>query len=178
MAYNKGKKILTGFYLNSRQPIDTRLAVDTLAERNKLITDRVAYDGLQVYVRETKELYLLIDYLKSTWYTIGARPNPTTYVREFDTMNNVNEKLDIFRVGNTNLWYFQVTKAEHQLTSPYVANVLAKMPSVESAQDIGETYSNILVDTEVYSSGLVKVYFNSTATSNPQIKGKLILKGV
>lgn len=53
----KGIAVAGGFKLQAEAPIDARYVVDTIAERDELVTIKAAYDGLDVFVKATKKKY-------------------------------------------------------------------------------------------------------------------------
>lgn len=77
-ADKKGITVASGFKLQAQSPIDARFSVDTIAERDELVTIKAAYPGLQVYVAAEKKTYR---YDGSAWaeMTAGAAyTHPTT----------------------------------------------------------------------------------------------------
>lgn len=58
--YGKGIPVASGFDLGSPQPIDHRLTKATIAQRNSIPVN-ILYDGISVYVEETKKDYRWID---------------------------------------------------------------------------------------------------------------------
>lgn len=77
-ADKKGIAVASGFKLQAQAPIDARFVVDTIADRDELVTINAAYEGLNVYVTATKKEY---QYNGSGWVekTTGASyVHPTT----------------------------------------------------------------------------------------------------
>lgn len=62
--YGKGIKIASGFDLSAKSPLDNRTVVNTIAERDAHIIGNRVYEGMRVYVKETKRDYLFDG---STW---------------------------------------------------------------------------------------------------------------
>lgn len=56
-AEKNGIAVASGFKLQAEAPIDARFSVDTIAERDELVTIHAAYEGLGVYVKATKTKY-------------------------------------------------------------------------------------------------------------------------
>lgn len=56
-ADKKGIVVASPFKLQADTPLDVRERVDTIAERDALVTDGVAFEGLTVYVKATKTRY-------------------------------------------------------------------------------------------------------------------------
>lgn len=67
----KGIAVASGFKLQAQTPIDARFMVDTIVERDELVTIKAAYPGLSVFVKATGKKYL---YNGTTWVeqTTGA----------------------------------------------------------------------------------------------------------
>ena len=70
--FNKGIPLANGFSLGAKSPLDTRDTQDTIADRDKLVTDNLAYEGMKVYVKDDKKLYILKDLDNNTWEEVGA----------------------------------------------------------------------------------------------------------
>ena len=62
--YGKGIKIASGFDLSAKSPLDNRTVVNTITERDAHIIGNRVYEGMRVYVKETKRDYLFDG---STW---------------------------------------------------------------------------------------------------------------
>lgn len=56
-ADKKGIALTSGFKLQAETPLDARLQVQTLAERDELVTIHAAYEGMNVYVIDEKKTY-------------------------------------------------------------------------------------------------------------------------
>ena len=54
----KGINLASGFKLQAESPLDVRSVVDTIAERDALVTIHAAYEGIRVYVKATKLIYV------------------------------------------------------------------------------------------------------------------------
>ena len=63
-ADKKGIVVASPFKLQAESMLDVRQQVDTLTERNELVTIKAATAGLRVYVKETKKSYV---YNGTTW---------------------------------------------------------------------------------------------------------------
>ena len=67
-----GIGVASGFKLQAKAPIDPRQVVDTIDDRDALITENGAYEGMQVYVKADKKTYLLKDLAAGTWKELGS----------------------------------------------------------------------------------------------------------
>ena len=56
-ADKKGIALAGGFKLQAESPLDTRQQVDTIEERDELVTLHAAWEGMQVYVKAVKKTY-------------------------------------------------------------------------------------------------------------------------
>lgn len=66
--FGKGIQLAGGFDLGAKSPLDSRLIVKTLEERDLHVTSNRAYEGMLVYVDENKKTYQLVD---NTWVEFG-----------------------------------------------------------------------------------------------------------
>jgi len=57
----KGTILNQSFKLQAEKPLDLRLVVDTIADRDALVEENGAYEGMSVYVKADKANYQLID---------------------------------------------------------------------------------------------------------------------
>ena len=67
-----GITVASGFKLQAKTPIDGRLVVDTIADRNALVTENGAYEGMVVYVKADNTLYKLDGTTNSDWSAVGG----------------------------------------------------------------------------------------------------------
>ena len=56
-ANKKGIALAGGFKLQSEAPLDARMQVDTIADRDELVTIHAAWEGMKVYVKADKTSY-------------------------------------------------------------------------------------------------------------------------
>ena len=59
--FGKGIGLAAGFDLGAQKPLDSRLAVNTIAERDAHVTENRAFEGMIVFVDETKLNYQLVN---------------------------------------------------------------------------------------------------------------------
>lgn len=74
----KGIAVASGFKLQAEAPIDARFVVDTVEERDELVTIKAAYAGLDVFVKSAGKKYL---YTGSDWIEVATGAgyvHPTT----------------------------------------------------------------------------------------------------
>ena len=58
--FGKGIGLAAGFDLGAQKPLDARIAVNTVAERDAHVTENRAYEGMIVYVAEDNMTYQLV----------------------------------------------------------------------------------------------------------------------
>ena len=66
--FGKGITVASGFDLGAKAPLDSRLTVKTIEERNAHVSGNRAYEGMLVYVEADKKTYQLID---GAWEEFG-----------------------------------------------------------------------------------------------------------
>ena len=66
--FGKGITVASGFDLGAKAPLDSRLTVNSISERNAHVTNNRAYEGMLVYVAEDRKTYQLID---NSWVEFG-----------------------------------------------------------------------------------------------------------
>lgn len=66
--FGNGITVASGFDLGAKSALDSRLTAKTLADRDAHVTGNRAYEGMIVYVEETKKTYQLID---NAWVEFG-----------------------------------------------------------------------------------------------------------
>lgn len=67
-----GIGVASGFKLQAKAPLDARLVVDTIADRDLLVTENGAYEGMVVYVKADHTLYKLDGTTVADWSAIGG----------------------------------------------------------------------------------------------------------
>ena len=63
--FSKGITVASGFGLQALAPLDVRSIVETIEDRNSLITDNAAPEGLVVYVKEVHAAFVRTDAMPS-----------------------------------------------------------------------------------------------------------------
>ena len=64
VEFGKGIGVASGFDLGAKAPLDSRITVATIADRDAHVTGNRAYEGMLVYVEADKTLY---QYVNSSW---------------------------------------------------------------------------------------------------------------
>ena len=66
--YDTGIVMTNGFSIAGKKPADLKFLADTILDRDKYVTNNLSYEGMLVYVTETKKTYQLIN---GTWKEFG-----------------------------------------------------------------------------------------------------------
>lgn len=67
-----GIGVASGFKLQAKAPLDPRTVVDTIADRDALVTENGAYEGMKVYVKENQTEYQLKGATNDDWVVDGG----------------------------------------------------------------------------------------------------------
>lgn len=67
-----GIGVASGFKLQAKAPLDGRLVVETIADRDALVTENGAYEGMKVYVKADKNTYTLKGTTVNDWGADGS----------------------------------------------------------------------------------------------------------
>ena len=85
MSFGKGIPLASGFDLGAKSPLDSRITVETLEERDLHVTGNRAYEGMLVFVTQEDTLYR---YSKGEWKIIPTRDELVIKSSELD--NDIN----------------------------------------------------------------------------------------
>ena len=169
----KGIAMAGGFKLQAEVPLDVRNKVDTITERDELVTINAAWEGMHVYVSDTKKTY---EYKgNKTWEEVltGSRYTHPTYTSRAAGLYKVTvdgtghvsaatavTKADITALGipgsNTDTTYTLVTSAEPGLMSS--ADKVKLDGIAKNANNFTYTHPSYTART----SGLYKIVVDGT----------------
>lgn len=90
-----GIGVASGFKLQAKTPLDARQVVDSITDRDLLITENGAYEGMLVYVKATQTLYQLKGTTAGDWAEIGKG-----VITEDDLDDALKEKVNAASEGN------------------------------------------------------------------------------
>lgn len=184
--YGKGITVASGFDLGAKSPLDSRIVVNTVEERDAHVTNNRAYNGMIVYVIEDKTTYQyldgewvifgaeVIDNLASDSTTKGLSANQGRVLDEkisaindevkqvSNELSSVNEKLD--NIGET----LEHTHDYNELTNkPTIPSMVSQLTN--DANYATKEY----VDSRIEQSGSddegVGVYIGTTAPENTKL---------
>lgn len=68
----KGIGVASGFKLQAASPLDLRESVQSIEDRNALVTENGAWEGMKVYVKDTQTTYELKGTTNDDWAAIGG----------------------------------------------------------------------------------------------------------
>jgi len=88
--FGKGIPLSIGFDLGAKIPIDSRTVVDSIIDRDLLVTRNLAYEGLTVYVKDIKKEFR---YDGTNWIALDD------YYSKSEIDNELNDAV----IGNVNL---------------------------------------------------------------------------
>lgn len=88
-----GITVASGFKLQAKSALDPRLVVDTIEDRDALVTENGAYEGMLVYVKATKKKYTLKGTTNSDWMEDGSETS-TELGDLTDRVNDIEDQID------------------------------------------------------------------------------------
>lgn len=117
--FGKGIGVAAGFDLGAQKPLDARVAVNTIAERDAHVTENRAYEGMLVFVDETKLTYQLVN---GEWKEFGF--NQSDFEKSFaDAIEETNDRLETLEG--------LVVGGEGEGLSKVIADVAANKTAIE-----------------------------------------------
>ena len=150
-----------GIHIANNDPIDDRDLVDTLSDRDLLVTNNVAWKGMQVYVVAENKTYQLQGATNLDWVEFGATAPPVASNPVLPVAGTSAADLELTFDGDIN---YQLWQQAHTLniTLATTGNIGGNVISLEiEADGISDlTFSN---DYEVVGTG---TFDNTTATKN------------
>ena len=103
--FGKGIPLSTGFDLGAKKPLDSRDIVETIEERDAHVINNRAYEGMIVYVKETKTFYVY---------------NGTDWIN-FDNANTGDINIDLSNYATKEELPTKVSQLENDLN--YLTNI-------------------------------------------------------
>ena len=142
MAFSdkKGITVASGFKLQAKALLDAREVVDTIAERDELVTLNAACAGLKVFVTATKTLYV---YDGSAWTELSkgaAYVHPTTAGNKHIPAGGKSGQILRWSADGTAVWgddkdttYNDATASEHGLMT---AAMVTKLNGIAAGAEV------------------------------------------
>lgn len=155
--FGKGISVASGFDLGAKAPLDSRLTVKTLEERNAHVTSNRAYEGMLVYVEADKKTYQLIS---NAWVEFGF--NEEKFQQNIQPIINKNTEQDNRLKTLEDL----VVGGEGEGLETIIADVAANKVAIAK-----ETEDRTAADTELDNkiSALDAAYKNADTTINNRL---------
>ena len=66
--YDTGIKMTSGFSIGAKKPADLKFLADTLDDRDAYVTNNLSYEGMLVFVNDTKKTY---QFINNSWKEFG-----------------------------------------------------------------------------------------------------------
>ena len=152
MSFGKGIPLATGFDYGAKSPLDSRICVETIAERDEHVTSNRAYEGMLVYVIREKKLYR---YEENTWKIVPTSEDIPTKISDLDndneyiTKEEVDDILknvdldgddcwhlgDVVPEDNELIWFSSTTSMQEEVTydNPIIQELFASIRSLQKA---------------------------------------------
>ena len=176
-ADKKGIVVASPFKLQAESLLDVRQQVDTLTERDELVTIKAATAGLRVYVKETKKSYV---YNGTSWDTLTIGGNAALTV----TLNSgTTEGTNKFTYNGTAAKTVNITPSSigaaaksHTHASTDITGLPSKLPNPQPLRFTGVSSAsydgssavtvNIPVTSKVPNALVIKLNGGSTEGTN------------
>ena len=150
MSFGKGIPLATNFDLGAKSPLDSRIIVNTIEERDRHVKLNRAYEGMLVYVVKEKKLYR---YENQVWKVIPTTEDIPTKISdlindkgyvtkdEFDEVLKDVELDDCWYMGdvvpenNEMIWFSGSTSMQNDFTydNPIIQELFASIQSLQKA---------------------------------------------
>lgn len=116
-----GIGVASGFKLQAKAPLDGRLVVDTIEDRNALVTEHGAYEGMKVYVKSVGISYELKGTTNNDWRTDGVPVVDTEYDRNaIATKNGAYDKLIVYVTEDKKFYIYSILSKSWDNISEYI----------------------------------------------------------
>ena len=155
--FGKGITVASGFDLGAKAPLDSRMTVKTIEERNAHVTGNRAYEGMLVYVEADKKTYQLKD---NVWEEFGF--NEEKFQAGIQPIVNKNTEQDQRLKSLEDL----VVGGEGEGLSSVIADVAANKAAIAKEKE-DRTAADTALETKI--SEMDAAYKNADSA----IKGRL-----
>lgn len=142
VEFGKGITLAGGFDLGAKAPLDSRLTVATIADRDAHVTNNRAYEGMLVYVEADKTTYQYVD---GTWNVFGFNETDfQTHVVDNLTTDSATQALSARqgKVLNDRLVIAEGLVADHKTAIQNIKNG----DSLDSFKDVEDELKNYATD--------------------------------
>lgn len=141
--FGKGIPLVSGFDLGSKKPLDSRIAVQNIQERDAHVANNRAYEGLRVYVIDEGCEYL---WNGNEWLLIPSKKYVDDAIANIEiTGGGGNHYLgDEEPTDDNAIWFSNETNYQQQITydNPIIQEILSSLRSLK------ETVTQLQFDVE------------------------------
>ena len=152
MSFGKGIPLSSGFDYGAKSPLDSRICVNTISERDEHVRLNRAYEGMLVYVVKEKKTYR---YENKEWKVIPTVDDIPTNIsdlnndKEFVTKDEFDEVLkdididvddcwyigDVVPKDNDVIWFSDTTSKQSDFTydNPIIQELFSSINSLQRA---------------------------------------------
>ena len=132
--FGKGIPLVSGFDLGSKKPLDSRIAVQNIQERDAHVANNRAYEGLRVYVIDEGCEYL---WNGNEWLLIPSKKYVDDAIAKIEiTGGGGNHYLgDEEPTDDNAIWFSNETNYQQQITydNPIIQEIFSSLRSLKKA---------------------------------------------
>ena len=160
LFYGKGITVASGFDLGAKAPLDHRIVVDTIADRDAHVTGNRAYEGMIVFVKEDQTTYQLVMQTPKEgepalgWKVFGA---DAVDLSEYAKMDYVDQQIANAVTGG------KLDLSAYAKVADMNAELAKKVDKVEGKSLIDDTEIARLADVKNYDDTEVRGLINGKA---------------
>ena len=140
--FGKGIPLSVGFNLGAKHPIDSRTVVDSIVDRDLLVTKNLAYEGLTVYVKDIQKEFR---YNGTEWIDLSD------YYSKSEVDNILNDAV----IGNVNLTnYYTRSEVDSKIADIDDCFYIGEEEPIDDKiwfSNSSQTVSNITYDNPIIS---------------------------
>ena len=163
LFYGKGITVASGFDLGAKAPLDHRIVVDTIADRDAHVTGNRAYEGMIVFVKEDQTTYQLVMQTPKEgepalgWKVFGA---DAVDLSEYAKMDYVDQQIANAVTGG------KLDLSAYAKVADMNAELAKKVDKVEGKSLIDDAEIARLAQVDNYDDTEVRGLINGKANAN------------
>ena len=163
LFYGKGITVASGFDLGAKAPLDHRIVVDTIADRDAHVTGNRAYEGMIVFVKEDQTTYQLVMQTPEEgepalgWKVFGA---DAVDLSEYAKMDYVDKQIANAVTGG------KLDLSAYAKVADMNTELAKKVDKVDGKSLIDDTEIARLADVKNYDDTEVRGLINGKADAN------------
>lgn len=161
MSLGDGVKLLAGFDLKSKRPLDNRLYCKTIDERDELVIKNAAFPSMLVYVEDVNQTYVYKEDL--TWSIVDWDAQGITYYNQLKEPPIVCADLSNLTEKHLNYWYCHKGSSFEQANGVYV--ISNRIYQYDGTYFVELKVSSSTTDTAMTSVQSITVSMPSGSTS-------------